>query len=94
VDSGVSAIDLERDGDVYQHEHPNGSLDAGAAQRYVGADRNRMKSTRGQSLLESILLIAVATAALWAMFAFVQGAIQEHMKGGADGIGHGLLYGN
>ena len=47
---------------------------------------------RGQSSIESAILIVMAAAALVGMFAYIRSALSHRMKSGADGIGQGLRY--
>ncbi len=47
---------------------------------------------RGQSVIEYVVLIVAAAAALAAMFGFLRSSVTHRFKSGADGIGQGLLY--
>ena len=47
---------------------------------------------RGQSTLETALLLMAVAAALVMMFSFIRNAVSWRLKGGADAFGHGMLH--
>ena len=51
------------------------------------------RHARGQSSVEQALLLVIAVAALVAMFSYIRSSLSHRFKVGADGMGHGLLYG-
>lgn len=52
----------------------------------------RKRRTRGQSMVEYVVLFVCAMGALVAMFGYVRSAFSHRLKSGADGMGQGLLY--
>jgi uncharacterized membrane-anchored protein len=57
------------------------------------ASNNRRRLTiRGQSTVETALLLAVVGLALVAFFGFIRNAMSHRIKVGADAFGHGLQY--
>ena len=48
---------------------------------------------RAQSSVETVLVIGAVAAALGVFFTFVRASVSSRIKMGADGLGHGLLYG-
>ena len=52
----------------------------------------RHRSARGQSVIEYVVLIVAAAAALAAMFGYIRSSMSHRFKSGADGIGQGLQY--
>ncbi len=52
----------------------------------------RCRQARGQSLVESALLIALVATALAGMFGYIRASIAHRMKTSADGISQGRLY--
>ena len=48
---------------------------------------------RSQSSIEQAILIVAVATALGIFFTFVRGSVSSRIKLGADGLGHGLLYG-
>jgi hypothetical protein len=58
----------------------------------MAMNRDLRGSAKGQSAMEMAILLVLAAAALAWMFPYVRSAVSHHFKGGADGIGHGLLY--
>ena len=49
-------------------------------------------SLRGQSIIETAVLLSLAAAALLVFFSFVRNAVSSRLKSGADTFGHGLLH--
>jgi len=47
---------------------------------------------RGQSTVETAILMAAVVLALVAFFTFLRNAVASRFKGGADAFGHGLQY--
>lgn len=47
---------------------------------------------RGQSILETTILLVVVTAALLVFFSFIRASVASRVKAGADTFGHGLLH--
>ena len=47
--------------------------------------------SRGQSTLETAVLIAVVMGALMVMFSYIRDAVSSRVKVGSDSFGHGLL---
>ena len=52
----------------------------------------RRRWMRGQSVVEYTLMLFVASVCFAVMFSLVRSALSERHKGGADGIGQGLLW--
>ena len=52
---------------------------------------SRRLSLRGQSTLETAVLIAVVMGALMVMFSYIRDAVSSRVKVGSDSFGHGLL---
>lgn len=51
----------------------------------------RMLGRRAQSAVEYMMILAVGIMALVSMFGPIRDAFMHRMKGGADGVGLGLL---
>ena len=47
---------------------------------------------RGQSILETTVLLAAVTAALVIFFSFIRSSVASRIKLGSDTFGHGLLH--
>lgn len=47
---------------------------------------------RGQSTVETALLLGAIAMALVVFFSFIRSSVSSRIKGGADTFGHGLLY--
>ena len=47
---------------------------------------------RGQSTVETALLLLVVVAALVLFFSFIRAAVAGRIKAGSDTFGHGLLH--
>ena len=47
---------------------------------------------RGQSTVETALLLLAVAAALVAMFTFIRNGVAGRLKAGADTFGHGMLH--
>ncbi len=54
---------------------------------------SRVGRSRGQTLVEYAILIALTAATLTAMYGFIRSSLSHKLKTGADGIGQGMLYG-
>lgn len=52
----------------------------------------RPAGRHGQSMVETMLLLAVIAAALTVFFSFIRAAVSSRVKVGADTFGHGLLH--
>ena len=46
----------------------------------------------GQSILETMLLLAVVVTALVVLFTFIRDAVASRIKLGSDTFGHGMLH--
>ncbi len=49
-------------------------------------------SLRGQSMIETAVLIAVVMGALVVLFSYIRDAVSSRVKVGSDSFGHGLLH--
>lgn len=52
----------------------------------------KMMTQRGQSMVESALLLALVAVALVGMFGYIRSSVAHRMKTSADGISQGRLY--
>ena len=49
------------------------------------------RTTRGQSFIETAMLLGIVTVALVVFFSFIRNAVSSRVKIGADTFGHGVL---
>lgn len=54
--------------------------------------RERRWASRGQSILETAVLLAAVAGALMIFFSFIRASVASRLKVGADSYGHGLLH--
>ena len=59
---------------------------------FLYAQRYPLYASRGQSLLEYVLLLTCIVGALVGMFSILRASLFHHIKSGADGLGQGFLY--
>ena len=50
------------------------------------------RMTKGQSLVETALLLCVVATVLLVFFTFIRSAVSSRIKIGSDAFGHGLLH--
>ncbi len=72
------------------------SIEQRASNRQSKIDNRKSEkytlARRGQSVVEYAVLVVAVAAALVGMYGYLRSSLAHRMKGGADGIGHGLLY--